>query len=194
MASRGSIVDNITKNVQYGINHIVIKHNKMNSILRVTYILIFTFFLLGCSSPSDSKKKELNAGNFELGTTGVFEDNLSGSATYTLEGTTYYRDYQYLHLDLKAGKVPFVPDSFSEGYGIFFDVAWDSSGTIEIDGLNSTCLFISPSSFFPFTPYVLSSGTITIENHSQGILSGKINIADTLTPPDSGLIKLLVDF
>ncbi|MDZ7659642.1 hypothetical protein [Fodinibius sp.] len=157
---------------------------------KVIRLLLLVTILSNCSSPSESETNELEHGKFELSTSGVFEDNLSGSATYTLDETTYYRDYQYLHLNLKAGKVPFVPDSFSEGYGIFFDVPWDSSGNIELDGLNSHCLFISPSSFFPFTPYVLSSGTITIEDYSQGIISGKISITDTLTPPDSGLIKI----
>jgi len=151
---------------------------------------IISIIIFSCSSPSGSKEK-LSNGEFEVTTTGAIEENFSGNATYNLDKFVKYRT-QYLHLNLKAGELPLVSDSLSDGYGLFFDIPWDSSGTLELD--NRSCIYISKNSFFPYFPYILSYGTINIENQSENLIIGKINIQDTLITPDSGAINITGKF
>lgn len=151
-------------------------------------LLLFVAILSNCSSPSDSENNELKQGKFELTTSGIFEDNLSGDATFNLYENELYPK-QFFQLNLKAGEIPFVPDSLSDGHGLFVDLEWDSSKTLKLTD-NTFSVYITRSSYFPYFPHPLSSGNIYIESQSKDLITGEINITDTLAYPDSGAINI----
>ena len=165
----------------------------MKSLSKLCLLFLLAAVVVHCSSPSDSNNDELSLGEFNSQTTGVIEDNFSGDATFTMR-TVGLDEQQYLQLDLKAGQVPFVPDDLPNIYGIFISVPWNSNGTLTLENSNSGSLYISPNSFFPYFPYILSSGKIIITGQSADLLTGEIHISETFATPDSGLVEITGSF
>lgn len=153
---------------------------------RIIGLLILVTILVNCSSPSDSERDELEEGTFEITTSGIIEENISGEATFSLYEIATHPE-PFLRLNLKAGDIPFVPDSLSDGYGLFVDIPWDSTQLLTLTD-DTYSVYISRSSFFPYFPHPLSSGTISVDRQAENLISGQINITDTLAYPDSGAI------
>ena len=160
--------------------------------IKIIGLLALVTFLVNCSSPSDSEKDELEKGTFEITTSGIIEENLSGDATFSLYEIATY-PAPFFRLNLKAGDIPFVPDSLSDGYGLFADIPWDSTQPLKLTD-DTYSVYISRSSFFPYFPHPLSSGTIYVDRQSGNLISGQININDTLAYPDSGAINITGEF
>jgi hypothetical protein len=165
----------------------------MKSLSKLCLLILLAAVVVHCSSPSDSNNDELSPGEFNSQATGVFEDKFSGNATFTME-TVGLDENKFLKLDLEAGKIPFISDDLSNTYGIFLYVPWNSNGTLRIEDSDNYSLYVSPNSFFPYYPFILSSGIITIESHSADQITGEINISDTFSAPDSGSIEITGTF
>lgn len=160
--------------------------------IKIIGLLVLVSILVNCSSPSDSERDEVEEGTFEITTSGIIEENISGDATFSLYEIATFPT-PFFRLSLKAGDVPFVPDSLSDGYGLFVDIPWDSTQLLKLSD-DTYSVYISRSSFFPYFPHPLSSGTISVDRQSGNLISGQINITDTLAYPDSGAINITGEY
>jgi len=149
----------------------------MKLLSRFYSVLILSFVIISCSSPSDSGENELAEGKFEVKITGAVEKEFSGTANFSIFPHPYF-DVEIFALGLDAGRIPIAPDSvIGNRWGIFLYPINDSSNVLSIENSPLVSWYVIPRGYEVNSP---DEATITIEERSSDLVTGTILIKDTI--------------
>lgn len=149
----------------------------MKLLSRFYSVLILSFVIISCSSPSDSGKNELEKGKFEVKTTGAVEKEFSGTAKFSINPHPNF-DIEIFTLSLDAGRIPIAPDNvIGNRWGIFLFPENDSSNVLTVENSPLVSWYVIPKGYEFNYP---DEATITIEERSPELVTGTILIKDSI--------------